>query len=472
MSSLDQTHTELLSRDCGDPDIVNMVAIASTESPRVGYAKYSKEAQAMYWFVAHSPPSDFSKARQMHLKCLCIREPIFGEVLELFNQNAELTEAEKRVTFQLTAGLSLQEAAVVQGVSIETKRAQFKKACAKLDCNGQSDLIRLALSQIAHLTSVTTEKARHTDYFEDYVRTFITRNGRLRLQRLPNGRAIRYLSLGPENGTPVVLVHRMLFPLILFDVEEQLERLSIRLYIPVRAGYLEPQAMANLMKESSLAQSSMEDIRHFIEHNFDQPISVLAQSLGCQIGISLCKNYPHLVTRLGLLSVNHIESFKETSAYNRKFFDGLRALKHHSGLFRYVTWQFRRFYINDRLAAKTLTKMFSDSSADVTALNKSYSGMPACSWFSGLFKQSILGIADDVSFTMQPWKENLLRLKMPVTWFHGEKDQWSPIGLAEDIAQASDTIRIERTQNAGHLIYASHAAEVWQGISAFLKSAV
>lgn len=96
--------------------------------------------------------------------------------------------------------------------------------------------------------------------------------------------------------------------------------------------------------------------------------------------------------------------------------------------------------------------------------------MAPCSWFSELFRQSILGIADDVSYAMRPWKEQLVSLNMTVRWFHGEMDEWSPYDMAQEIGASYDNVQIEPIQRGGHLIYASHPEEVWQGISNFVHA--
>ena len=63
----------------------------------------------------------------------------------------QLTQAEARLAQSLIAGLSLQECADLQGVSIHTVRSQFKSAAAKVGVGRQTDFVRVLLTGPAML---------------------------------------------------------------------------------------------------------------------------------------------------------------------------------------------------------------------------------------------------------------------------------------------------------------------------------
>lgn len=87
----------------------------------------------------------------IRLRGLIISNDLFGGIMATFNRTSQLTTAEKRTIFQLVAGLELRQAAELDNVSYETKRAHTKAACEKLQCAGQKDLVRKAMGQLFHL---------------------------------------------------------------------------------------------------------------------------------------------------------------------------------------------------------------------------------------------------------------------------------------------------------------------------------
>jgi len=62
-----------------------------------------------------------------------------------------LTPAESRVAQKLMAGLSTQEVADQNAVSINTVRTQVKSLLSKTDCRRQSQLVRLLYRSVASL---------------------------------------------------------------------------------------------------------------------------------------------------------------------------------------------------------------------------------------------------------------------------------------------------------------------------------
>lgn len=105
------------------------------------------------WFV---PVTDSTAPNLPHstLRGISVSKEVCDEVLEVYNHRANLTPSEKRVIFQLVAGLSKRQSALTDDVSVETKRAHTKNACAKMGCTGQTDLIRKVLGQLVHLVNL------------------------------------------------------------------------------------------------------------------------------------------------------------------------------------------------------------------------------------------------------------------------------------------------------------------------------
>jgi DNA-binding CsgD family transcriptional regulator len=65
-----------------------------------------------------------------------------------------LTAAEAELVSKLAAGASLENAAKVRGVTLNTARSQLKRAFAKTGTHGQSDIVQLVLSSISSVGEV------------------------------------------------------------------------------------------------------------------------------------------------------------------------------------------------------------------------------------------------------------------------------------------------------------------------------
>ena len=188
------------------------------------------------------------------IKIIQINEHVFKEIIKIANQETKLTNAELRVMFQLTGGLTLKESATLDGVSTHTKREQSKIIFAKLECSGQVDLIRLIMGQLIELIYVCNAETDHTNVAETFARRYYQNEADLIVKRLPNERTIRYFEYGPQNGKPVLVMHGMLFPIVIPNSKEIVIQHNLKLIIPLRLGYLEDQSTAQLLSHSDLTE--------------------------------------------------------------------------------------------------------------------------------------------------------------------------------------------------------------------------
>ena len=465
-SDIEGLSTRVFTEESQNADLSVLVEIAQSRECYAGYIE-SISDDKFIWFVPFTPSHNDANS-QTRLKGFSIKEPVFRQILDAFNAQSKLTNAEKRVIFQLTSGKTLAAAAAEDGVSNETKRAQLKLVCSKLRCKGQTDLVRLALGQVVHLVTMTDSETADTQIVESFVAKYFHADVRLTVQRLPNGRLQRVFESGPIDGKPVIVLHGMLYPLVFNGARKHLESAGLRLIMPIRHGFLEARPVSELYHNTNLLDKTLEDLSLYIQHFCKAPACILGQSLGSILAIRFAKLYPNLISELILLSVNQAQAGTSTTEYNRRFYSGLKSILNKPGIFRFISWQFRKYYADEKNARTILRKMFERCEDDVKALDQELGGHPPYTWFKDSYKNSVVGIADDFSFAMNANNEELAELRCPLYFIQGRDDPMTPLEAIKSLASMSRAAKIIELGFGGHLTYASHPEKTWQAVASIL----
>lgn len=444
---------------------VNMLARRAAEPDlKPGLMDWSPDHRWLLWYVPFRHMTDNGKTTT-RLRGLLIGADLFGEMLELFNQEASLTSAEKRTVFQLVGGLELRDAARIDGVGYETKRAQIKSAGDKLGCNGQKELIRTVLGQLFHLMSISDSELRTVEPAVQFAEKYLADDMQFAVIRDGSGETLRYLVGGPASGKPVVLVHGMMFPVILRGIAAFLERHDIRLYVPIRPGYLESRALGALFEHENLIQHGVGKLAAFIQEKSLAPVTLVGNSLGAAAACEMCRQNPALVSRLVLLSPNLAPSANEDHQANSTFYQGMHELKSDALLFKLVNLEYRRFYSDPATCRHILDTHFASSGTDVKVLAGHYTGHPVYEMFASAYPSSIVGIAEDFRSVMTKGRFDVRKLGVPVHIIRGEED---PLTSAQEIAGAFGMPVGDMTivgDGAGHFAAVSHGAECWAMIA-------
>lgn len=455
--------TRLVANSQEDPDISQLACYARENGARAGALELLPEQDRFLWFLPYSP-SKADQAAQLRLRGLMVTEPLFQEVLDLLNPDLSLTRAEFRVLFQVTAGLTLRDAAERDGVAFETKRAHIKSASGKLHCAGQKDLVRKVLGQLVHLISVSEGEALHAGIAEDFVASHLAEDVKLTARRLPNGRLLRLFECGPENGRPVVMLHGMMFPISLLGIGRRLEAAGLRLLVPIRPGFLDSRPAAELAGERGLIGQAMADLAVFLKQSGLAPAAVIGHSLGAVLAIRFANLYPAAVSRLVLLSINLTRSREEGESFATEFYGGLKRLSGKPEIFRLVNWQFQKYYADRETARTILYRLFAGSPPDMAVLDGKHTGVEAYPMFSDLYRSSIFGIAEDFDFVMNAWEREVRAIERPVAFIHGGKDPLTKVEEFAHLAENDDGNRVIVAPEGGHFLTASDPDFVWSAV--------
>ncbi len=149
--------TDYITRLCvspdEDPDIALMAREAEDGAAQAGRVIASADRSRFVLFLPDMESAEDGMPTP-RIRGFPVDAAVFRRVHLAFQSESGLTAAERHVAFQLVAGLSPREAAAVDGVSVQTKRVQIKSAAAKLQCTGQTDLVRLMMGQLAVLLAL------------------------------------------------------------------------------------------------------------------------------------------------------------------------------------------------------------------------------------------------------------------------------------------------------------------------------
>ena len=286
--------TRLITNWRDDATISEMVLRARNGDIRAGQLLRSGNSEILFWFVPYTP-TDQTEIQTNRLKAVVITEELVTGIIRMFNGDAGLTSAEMRMIFQIVGGLTPAEAANVDSVSVETKRAHLKNACSKLDCAKQSEIMRLILGQMIHILHLCEAETSHMRVVEAFTAEHLEGVARLSVQRLYSGRLMRFWELGPPAGQPVLVIHGYLFPFLLLNAGESLERLNIRLIVPVRQGYLDDYASGDVYYDGRLAEQTVEDMIQFTRQTWYAPVPLLGHATGGLLAIKMAASQPGTV---------------------------------------------------------------------------------------------------------------------------------------------------------------------------------
>jgi len=456
--------SHLVSNWGEDEQIAEIVNHAREHGLKAGQFIPATAIDGNYWCVPYSP-GDRQETPSTRLRTILLTEPLFMEIVDLFNSDANLSLSEKRIVFQVVNGLNPGQAAQADNVSIETKRSQLKKASAKLFCAGQTELVRLMLGQMVHILYLCDVETSHIQITEQFSSEVFGDQVKLSVQRLPNGRLMRYWEMGPASGKPVLLIHGYLFPFLLLNARQQLEKLNLRLIIPIRGGYLDDQARSEDFHEGNLVEQTLEDLIQFTQLYWDGPAPVLGYATGGFYALMMVKRQQDLFSKIMVISLNIIPTENKSDSFSSRFWGGLGKLAKDRKIFVVLTRQFlKTTFSNNRTTKFVLRRLFKDCATDLGVLNGEIGSGEAFGWFRKLLAGSVLGISSDFSLVAHIEYDYLDDISTPMVFFHGPEDVFTKAAEISDMTANNPLAKLVVLPKGGHLTSASHPEDFWQEV--------
>lgn len=459
--------TRFVSEASSDPVIDEMATEASEGGAEVGRVIYARGSNTFFWFLpVHDAPVHSRSAP--FVRGFRINQETFDSVVMHFNSGRGLTASERRVAFQLLGGLSLRDAAVLDDVGIETKRAHVKSASAKMQCSGQLDLVRILLGQMVHVLNLSNDVSQQTKVIEGFLADHIKQGASLLVQKGDGGEKNYLIEIGPETGIPVIVCHGMMFGMLISGALEALRTHGIRLIIPVRHGYLDARPVLGLRAQTYHVEASLKDLECLMRSIPAGRRVLLGQSFGGTLALEFVRRFPDLVDRLILVSTNlaHTDPDKESIASN--LYDAYRHLIETESLARSITLEFSAHYLDENRSRWILQRMFGASPADLEAMEGKRTASPVYGWFSELYQTSVSGIAEDYSFAMQHLQLPAIQVAKLLV-LHGTEDPLTSLEEVREVLSGWPDAEILPVEGAGHFLSASHCDALWSQVRSHLQ---
>lgn len=428
---------------------------------RPGLISRTDDPDSFVWFLPQMQP-EADRQPERFVKAIHVTWTVFEMIIGMFNRDAGLSTAEKRVMFQLTSGMRVREAADQDAVGVETKRTQIKSAKSKMMCGGQTEMVRMAIGQLFYLVSASETAGAPGRFAEDFVAREMPSDCRVMTMRLANGRHVRLLETGSPLGRPVLVLHGILLPMLMMGHGRTFEDLGLRLIVPIKTGYLDLQASQDLMQGTESVETFEDDVLTFVSDMFPAPVPLIGNSLGSISAIRIAARRPELFTELCLVSMHLPDRIGIGSGFSERFHAGIRALSSSPGMLRMLSWQFRKHFANATTVKWSLRRVFEASQSDLDYLDGRHTGRPVTAWYPEFYRNSIHGVAEDFRIALSDWRKDLSNLELPVRLIHGEQDGLTTMSEINRIVGEGPKLALTTIPDAGHLVYATHAERVWK----------
>lgn len=333
-----------------------------------------------------------------------------------------LTPSEMRVALQLVQGDSLRAASVVDNIGYETKRTHFKTLAGKLGLSGQTEVVRVLtahiFSQMAHVAqpqSSSDLELYATNYWPNEVR-------RLSLSS-PMGYSVPVIEYGPIDGTPIVVLHPMIFPPLGYEEITHAYKFGLRMIWPLRCGLL--NRSAPIQRADDHLNASVEGALAVLEQLIGQPTRILALVSSGAVATRTALRRPDLVKSICFAATCYSAGRK--SARFRYFGADLAelALRNEAIMTRTVT-AMRSYAENEHRFRKMIETVFKGSERDLYHISNEFAGPDHGERLRAAVLRSGESIKQDFFYqTHFRWSE-IADLDVPIRFVQGSDDSIHP----------------------------------------------
>lgn len=223
-------------------------------------------------------------------------------------EKAGLTQSELRLALMLAAGLTLQEAAALDGTAYQTKRTQLKSVFGKTGHAKQHTLAGEIGSELASFFEKFHRAKEDTTFHWRRYAKFLPQGVRAGMLFDRDGEAVPYLEYGPSDGAVTFVLHPFIFPrLEPRDVSFALQS-KRRFIFPIRPG-----ALGRNSQETETWSAYVADCVQELALCFDTfatgPADIVALVSSGPIGAKFAESYPTRVAKLSFAATCYPPGF-------------------------------------------------------------------------------------------------------------------------------------------------------------------
>lgn len=378
-------------------------------------------------------------------------ELIFAEpcLIDIMNDTSgdTLTGAETRLAIQMLLGVDLRTAAQQDDISYETKRSQFRTLSSKLGVRGQTEVVRLLTTQVIQKMAHLAQPQCQSD-LETYAAQYLPPQVRRLSLTAATGDPVPVLDYGPVTGTPMIVLHPMIFPPIGEAEIEQANLLGLRLIWPLRRGLLDRSAP--LLPSKTHLDASITGVITVLEQLIGRPTPLLALVSSGAVACGAATRRPDLITSITFGATCYSAGRNGSNfAYFGADLAEL-ALRSEAIMTRTVA-ALRKYASNDDRFRSMINTVFQGSTLDLAHVMSEYDGPDQGARLRDAVLQSSESIKQDYfNQTHFRWTD-LQNLPMPKHFIQGADDAIHPPAKLAHILQNLGEADLEIADNMGHL---------------------
>lgn len=368
----------------------------------------------------------------------------------MLKSSFQLTASESEVLKHLALGYSVSEVAKATRRSEATIRSHVASLLEKTATRSQIELVRLTLGFLDVVENPALAPAsglpgRRLSLSDNTYQTL----------HLSDGRRLDYLSIGDPRGEPFMLLPSDIgLTRLMPEAERALEERSLRMIVPVRAGY---GGSSPIPKGRHVHDVAHGDTLELMSH-----LGILRWPLwshGSDIRIAVeiaCRTPARVSVILGCGS----ELPARTKAHFQRMDKWARFVaanaRYAPRAMHYIGLAF--FGLARRIGQKRFVKLVMGSSpADLRMIEDEevYAAMLRGSEISvsPSFTAHETWTAEIIAALSKDWSERLRECPVPIKLFHGQEDPFSPIETVREYAAEMPNIALKEFPERGQILY-------------------
>jgi len=371
------------------------------------------------------------------------------------SESFRLTPRETELVRELTRGGDLPAVARRTGRSLNTLRAQLKAVFAKTRTGAQSELMRLIAALMLHSPDPGT-RAEAAPATGNEVSVDVG-----------DGRRMPVVTLGPEDGVPVVFVHGMLEGLAsLGGLGPALKAAGVRLYAPMRPNF-----------GSSYADPRIREAPDVFARDLGTALGALGLSRVVLIGHMAGTIYAHAAaSRLGhtiagvagvagCVPIISIEQFatmtprQRAVAYTARFAPALLPAVLRAGIAQ----------IDSRSAENFMTPLYTKGSHDRAVVDRPGVADAIINGYRYTVAQGQRAFQIDAWHVTRDWSALVEGSDCPLCLIHGALDPVVSLSSVRNFARGRARARVLELADEGQLMLYSQPEAVMAEVGAFAR---
>ncbi|MGG8496511.1 alpha/beta fold hydrolase [Tenacibaculum sp. TC6] len=216
--------------------------------------------------------------------------------------------------------------------------------------------------------------------------------------------------------------------------------------------------------QSGTILSFAEDVKELIEHLGINIFSVAGMSAGAPFVLGLTYLFPENIYKVSIISGFAPFNKKSKQYLSKKVKIILSLAKSFPFLLKIILrLQAKQIVSNPKKTLRNFLKIMSEPDQEV--LKNDLVMKVIESMFKEAFKNGSKGVAYEISnLLVNSWGFELSNIKVPVTFWHGEKDYNVPFEWAELMTSEINQAHLNKYSEEGHLIIFKHAREIFTNL--------